>query len=108
MELWRARPADVIVQPAFPGEVTVQDAGTGSRHRATRIARDRTGSMSGALDPGGCTGVRLLASEDGVNAVRLTPPVPGAGSTARSMTITARAACRARRPSCSPLEVRDA
>ena len=69
MELWRARPGDVIVLPVFPGEVTVTDASTGNRYHATRIEWERADGMSGALDLYGLTEVQLLASEDGVNAV---------------------------------------
>lgn len=76
MELWRARPGDVIVLPVFPGEVTVTDIGLGSRYLATRVEWERADGMSGALDLGEFTEVRLLATEDGVNAVWLNPPGP--------------------------------
>jgi hypothetical protein len=76
MELWRARPGDMIVLPVFPGEVTIKDSGPGSRYHATRIEWERADGTSGALDLGDFTEVRLLASEDGVNATWLNPPVP--------------------------------
>lgn len=74
MELWRARPGDVIVLPVFPGEVTVTDTGQGARHYATRVEWEGPDGMSGALSLPDFTEVRLLASEDGVNAIWLDPP----------------------------------
>jgi hypothetical protein len=48
MELWRARPGDMIVLPVFPGEVTIKDSGPGSRYHATRIEWERADGTSGA------------------------------------------------------------
>jgi hypothetical protein len=74
VELWRARPGDLIALPVFPGEVTVQDAGLGGRYHATRVDWERPDGMSGSLELGDFTEVRLLATADGVNDVWLGAP----------------------------------
>jgi hypothetical protein len=66
----------VIVLPVFPGEVTVLDIGLGSRYHARRIEWQGPGGTSGELELGEYAEVKLLATEDGVNAVWLNPPGP--------------------------------
>jgi hypothetical protein len=65
VELWRARPDDVIVMPFFPGRVTVADAALGSRADTTRIAWERDDGASGAMELSDFTDVRLVATGDG-------------------------------------------
>jgi hypothetical protein len=68
VELWRARPGDVIVLPSLPGQVTVKGLGRGRHHLRAQVEWKRADGTSGTLDLGKFAGVQLLASGDGVNA----------------------------------------
>jgi hypothetical protein len=61
---------------AFPLAEAIRSTPLRSRYHATRIEWERADGMSGALDLGDLTEIRLVASEDGVNAAWLNPPVP--------------------------------
>lgn len=69
MDLWRARPGDVIVLPVFPGEVTVTDALAGERAERTRVEFEAAGGLSGSVEFSDHVAVALTATEDGMNEI---------------------------------------
>lgn len=71
MDLWRARPGDVIVLPVWPGEVTVTDALAGERAERTRVEFEAAGGLSGSVELSDFIPVAITAAGDGMNEIWL-------------------------------------